>query len=188
MIPSTPRSSFVLGLGIVVAGVLAGCGGGGSSPPTAQTTPAPLSTAIVSGVPFVASGSKGITFTFAVGAGVPAGETALVSILPPPSPCVGTGCTAVQPPVDGFVLSVAPQPLAVSALPSVAFAGVQSPFGIRFSLYDTGDLGSYTTFADMSQSGGTIAIIDQASAHPVHTLVPGHVYQVAIYSTGRPPP
>ena len=184
---SMPRSSFVLGLGFVVAGVLTGCGGGGSSTPTAQPTSVPLSAAIVSGGQFVVSGTKGITFTFAVGAGVPAGETALVSILPPP-PCVGTGCTAVQPPVDGFVLSVAPQPLAVSALPSVALAGVQSPFGISFSLYDTGDLGSYTTFADMRQSGGAIAIIDPASARPVHTLVPGHVYQVAIYSTGRPPP
>jgi len=45
----------------------------------------------VSGGRFVANGSKGVTFTFAVGTGVPAGENAVVTALPTPPPCVAPG-------------------------------------------------------------------------------------------------
>ena len=185
----SPRLSFgfALSLGIVVAAA-AGCGGGSGSTPAAAPLPAPspVSAPIQSGGRFVASGSNGVTFTFAVGSGVPAGETALVSPLPPSPPCTGTACTAVQGPLGGFELSVGPQPLAVSALASVALAGVQSAFAVRLALSDLGDPGSYTTFSNLSANGGTITIVDPASERPVHTLLPDHLYAIAIYATGIP--
>jgi hypothetical protein len=165
----------------------AGCGGS-SSMPVALPTPPASSTAIVSGGRFTASGSHGVTFTFAIGSGVPAGETAVVTVLPTPPPCTGTGCTAAQPPLDGFQLSVGPQPLAVEAMTSVVFAGVQSPFLLSMVLQDTTDSGAFTNFRFFAPAGGTMIIADPASVRPVLTLAPNRTYALAIYTTGIPPP
>jgi len=169
--------------------LLTACGGGASSSlPTAQATPSPtpvpgtIPAAIVSGGRFVANGSHGVTFTFAVGPGVPAGEAGVVTALPTVAPCVGTGCTAVQPPLDGFTLSVGPQPLPVPDFSSVSLAGVQSPFALSMVLLDTTDIGAFTNFLYMTPTGGPILIIDPASARPVTTLVPNRAYAISIYT------
>lgn len=176
--------AFALWFGMVTAGVLtAGCGGG-SSAPVVQTVPSltpSVTMPIVSGDRFVVSGSKGITFAFAVGAGVPAGETAVVTALPPVPPCTGTGCTAVQPPFDGFQLTVGPQPLAVSALTSVALSGVPSPFNVLLVVQDTSDLAAFTNFRLIPPAGGPLSVADPGSVRPVSTLAPGHTYAIAIY-------
>ena len=185
-----PRSPvpFALWSGIVVAGVLtAGCGGGSSVPAT-QPSPSPGISALVPGGQFVASGSRGVTFTFSVGAGVPAGESAAVTALPPLPPCVGTGCTAVQSPLDGFQVSVAPQPLSLGALTSVALAGVQSPFMLSLSVADTTDGSAFPNSASLPPTGGPIAFTAPVTVHPIVTLAPNHTYAIAIYSTGVPPP
>jgi hypothetical protein len=181
--------SMAIWLGIVVAGVLTtGCGSGYSTPAVVQPTPNPSGTsALVSGGRFVANGSHGVTFTFAVGAGVPAGETAVVIALPSAAPCVGTGCTAVQPPIDGFELSVAPQPLDIGALNNVTFAGVQSPFDVVMVLSDTTDVGAFTNYRPIAPTGGQLMIADPASNRPVFTLAPNHFYAIAIYPTSIPP-
>jgi hypothetical protein len=184
----TPRSAlpFALWLGIGIAAMLtAGCGG--SSSPAALTTPAPSFTPIVSGGQFVASGSKGVTFTFAIGAGVPPGETAVVSALPTPQPCTGPACTAVQPPLDGFEISVGPQPLSVGAFASLVLAGVQSPFDVSMVLQDATDGPAFTNFRLIAPTGGQLMIADPASVRPVLTLAPNHLYAISIYSTNVPP-
>ena len=179
---------LALWLGIIAAAVLtAGCGGASSSMPTAQATPGASSIAIVSGGRFVASGSNGVTFTFAIGAGVPPGETAVVSALPTMPPCVAPACTAVQPPLDGFELSVGPQPLSIGALTSVVLAGVSSPFVVSMLLQDTADAGAFTNFRFFAPTGGPITITDPASRRPVFTLAPYHVYAISIYATSISP-
>ena len=93
---------------------------------------------------------------------------------------LGAGCTAIQPPLDGFALSVGPQPLPVPGFSSVALAGVQGPFALSMVLLDTTDIGAFTNFRYMSPTGGAISIIDPASARPVTTLVPNRVYAISI--------
>ncbi len=177
---------LVVWLAIGIAGAVpAGCGGG-SSVPTSQPTPSPITSPIVSGGPFVASGSKGVTFTFAIGAGVTAGESAVITGLPPVPPCVGTGCTAVQSPLDGFQLSVGPQPLSIGAFTSVALAGVQSPFLVSLTLQDTTDGSAFTNFALLPPTGGPITFSASPLVHPILTLAPNHTYALAIYTTGIP--
>jgi hypothetical protein len=185
MMALMPQSSFTRCLGIVAAAVLTGCGGGGSSTPAVQTTPPQV--AIATGAPFVVSGSKGVTFTFGIGPGVPAGESVGITALPPAPPCVGTGCTAVQAPLDGFQLSVGPQPLALGAFASVALTGVQSPFLVSMTVQDTTDGSAFTNFALLPPTGGPITFSASPLVHPILTLAPNHTYAVALYSTGIPP-
>jgi hypothetical protein len=175
-------------LTIGIAGaVSAGCAGG-SSVPTAQPSPAPIVSPLVSGGQFVASGSRGVTFTFTIGSGIPAGESAAVTPLPPPPQCSGTGCTAVQSPLDGFQLSVGPQPLSIGALTSVALAGVQSPFLLSLSVADTVDGSAFPNAATVPPTGGPIAFNGSVFIHPILTLAANHTYAIAIYSTGVAPP
>jgi hypothetical protein len=179
---------LVVWLAIGIAGAVpAGCGGG-SSVPTTQPSPSPTISSLVSGGQFVASGSRGVTFTFTIGSGVPAGESAAVTPLPPSPACVGTGCTAVQPPLDGFQLSVGPQPISVGALTSVVLVGVQSPFLLSLSVMDTADGSAFPNSASLPPTGGPIAFTAPVTVHPIVTLAPNHTYAIVIYSTGIVPP
>ena len=188
MIMAMLGKRLMVWLAIGIAGtVSAGCGGGSSVPAT-NPSPSPGNSALVPGGQFVASGSRGVTFTFTMGAGVPGAESAAVSALPPPPPCVGTGCTAVQSPLDGFQISVGPQPLSLGALASVALAGVQSPFMLSLSVSDTTDGSAFPNSASLPPTGGPIAFSAPVTTHPIVTLAPNHTYAIAIYSTGLPPP
>ena len=186
-----PPSSipFVLWLGIVAAGVpAAGCGGS-SSMPAVQVAPSPSPSpgpaVIASGGRLVASGSKGVTFTFAFGADVPAGEIAVVSAMPSPAPCVPPSpmCSLDMPPLDGFALTVGPQPLSVSALTSVVLAGVPGPFEVSMQVEDTNDFTAFTIFGILLPTGGPLRIGDPVSLRPVLTLAPNHSYTFALFST-----
>lgn len=183
-VPIAGVSRVAVWLGIVLAAALTASCGGSSSVPGQMP---PSSIPIVSGGRFVASGSKGVTFDFAIGAGVPAGETAIVSVLPTPPSCTGPACTAVQAPIDGFELTVGPQPLAVGALTSVVLAGVTSPFDVSLVVQDATDFGSFANFLLLHPTGGTVTITDPASMRPVLALVPNHLYTIAIYATSIPP-
>jgi hypothetical protein len=119
---------------------------------------------------------------------VPAGESAVVTALAPAPPCVGTGCTAVQSPLDGFQLSVGPQPLSLGALTSVALAGVQSPFMLSLTVTDTTNGAAFTNFASLPPTGGPITFSSPALVHPILTLAPNHFYTIALYATGIPAP
>jgi hypothetical protein len=105
-----------------------------------------------------------------------------VTVLPTPPPCVAPACTAVQPPLDGFQLSVGPQPLPVADFPSVALGGVQSPFALSMVLQDTTDSGAFTNFFSLAPTGGPVVITDPASSRPVTTMAPNHVYAISIYT------
>jgi hypothetical protein len=110
-----------------------------------------------------------------------------VTALPTTPPRTGPACTAVQTPLDGFQITVGPQPLSIGALPSVALAGVPSPFDVSVVLQDMLDSGAFSNFFFLPPTGGTLRIIDPASARPVFTLAPNHLYAFAIYATSIPP-
>ena len=180
-------TTVALWLGIAAAtGLMAGCGGGSSSMPVAQSVTSSSTTALASGGRLVASGSKGVTFTFVLGAGVPAGETATVSAMPSPPPCVMPACTLVER-LDGFEFSVGPQPLSAGVLTSVGLTGVPSPFDVSMILADTVDLSAFTNFFLLPPTGGALSFGDQASVHPVQTLAPNRTYTIAIFPTTIPP-
>lgn len=173
------HSALVLSLLLAAAVAAAGCGG--SSPAISVPSPSPPPSAIVSGGSFVASGSNGVTFAFSIGPGVAPGETGTVTVLPSPPPCVVPACSAVQPPEDGFTISVSPAPLAVSAFTSVALSGVPTSPAISMYLRDSNVPTAFTNFRPLTVTGGPLVVTDPASPNPVLTLAPGHVYSFAIW-------
>ncbi len=150
-------------------------------------TPAPGAIPLVSNGTLRASGSNGVTLTFALGSGVPVDEFAVVSVLPPPPPCVAPACTAVAPPLTGIELTVQPQPLDVRMMKSVAFAGITAPFQLNIVLADSADALAFTNFWPVNPAGGPLVVTDPASIRPVLTLVPNHTYSFAVYETSFPP-
>lgn len=170
--------------------VLTACGGGASTSPVVQATPTPPPSisALVSGGRFVANGSKGVTFTFTMGSGVPPGETAAVSLLPPTPPCSGTGCSALNVPLDGFEISVGPQPVPIAAFASVVLGGVPSSNLVAMFVGDATDSGAFTFFRFIDPTGGPLVLTTPSAQRPVLVLAPNHVYEIAILGTGMPPP
>jgi hypothetical protein len=189
-----PRSSFGVRLrreGIIAfavltaAGSLAACGGASSSPASVATpgpTASPVTSALQSGSRFTASGSFGYTFTFTLGNDVPGGETATVSVLPTPPPCSGTGCAAVQSQLDGFVVSVAPQPLPADALVDVVVSGSGNSNEIDPILADRSSI-SFNRYVRLAPAGGVLVVDPARTTQPVTTLAPNHPYAFSVYRT-----
>ena len=167
----------------------AGCGGGGSTQTTPQPTPTPAPTTvpIASGGTLTARGSRGVIFTFTLGSGVPSGESATISAYQFPPPCTGTGCTAVEQPVDAINISVAPQPLAVASVTSLGLTGVPTSTNVEPFLNDLSDAGAFTNFAIVPPSGGTLRVVDPGSSRPVTTLAPNHLYGFGLFPSNLPP-
>ena len=174
---------------LVGAALTAGCGGSSNPAPAAPAaTPAPTTTALAPSGRFVANGSKGVTFTFALGPGVPPGEFVVVRGLPAAAPCHTFSCPVVFTPLDGFSFSVGPQPLSLSTFASVALTGVSSPFALSPLLMDaTSDSAPMPNFGFLNPTGGPIVVADSPSGRPVPTLVPGDVYVFMIFDTTVPP-
>ena len=163
-----------------------GCGGGTAATPAPGPTPPPGPVQLVPNGTLRASGSKGVTYIFSLGSAVPAGETAVVAVLPPPPPCVVPACTAVSPPFSGIELTVAPQPLDVGVLKSVAFAGPPVTFQLAPELDDPTNAVAFTVFRPVNPAGGALVMGDQISRNPVLTLAANHTYTFVVFQTNFP--
>lgn len=165
----------VLLLVLALAVVSGGCGSPSSVPAPAPSPSGSAFLLVPHGTFTGRDTNAGLSFTFTLGAAVPAGEFAIVNSIPP-VPCQGTGCTSVGVPF-GFQLRVGPSPLDVTAFSSVAITGWPQGSLVGLRLVDANDTSSFAQYAVVPSTGGTLQIIAENNAAK---LVPDRLYTFEI--------